>query len=147
MSQARTRVENGRIAVTQGHSLWSNTFPPEVLFRITEDTGGPHDLLYPPCCRYALEKRFGVSHDGCLENLARALQPWGVQPHEIPDPLNLFFRVSVESGGAMSVAPPASLAGSSITLRAEAHCVVAVSTCAVPRQGRENSGYLVELSN
>ena len=80
LSQARTRVENQRVAVTQGHALWTNTFPPEVMFTITEDTYGTHDLLYPPCCRYALEKRFGVSRDGCLEHLAKALEPWGVKP-------------------------------------------------------------------
>ena len=145
LSQSRTRVENGRVAVTRGDSLWTNTFPPEVLLTITGDSFGSHDLLYPPCCRYALEKRFDVAADGCLENLATALSAWEVELHEIPDPLNLFFRVSVDAVGGMAVQAPTSEAGCSIALRAEMDCVVAVSTCAVPFQGTEPSDYLVEI--
>lgn len=145
MSQARTRVECRRVAVTQGDDLWTNTFPPEVMLTIIRDTHGVHDLLYPPCCRYALEKRFGVSRDGCLEHLAKALEPWGVKSHEIPDPLNLFFRVSVDGAGGMKVCEPMSEAGSSVDLRAKMDCVVAVATCSVPFPGREHSGYLIKI--
>lgn len=145
LSQARTRVENGKVRVTQGHQLWTNTFPPEVMFSIVRDTGGAHDLLYPPCCRYALEKRFGVSRDGCLENLARALVPWAIEPEQIPDPLNLFFCVSVDLAGGMDVQPPASPAGSAIELRAEMNCLVAVATCSVPLIGKTNSAYRIEI--
>ena len=145
LSQARTRVENHKVAVTQGDNLWTNTFPPEVMFTITRDTHGTHDLLYPPCCRYALEKRFGVSRDGCLENLAIALEAWAVKPHEIPDPLNLFFGVSVNDAGVMELREPTSKPGSSIDLRAEMDCIVAVSTCSVPLPAKENSEYHIEI--
>ena len=145
LSQARTRVENGKVAVTAGDTLWTNTFPPEVMFTIVGDTYGAHDLLYPPCCRYALEKRFGVSHDGCLENLARALEPWAVRPRDIPDPLNLFFHVSVDDAGGMVVDQPTSATGASIELKAEMDCIVAVSTCAVPAADRDNTEYRIEI--
>jgi len=145
MSQARTRIENRRVAVTQGNGLWTNTFPPEVMLTITKDTYGTHDLLYPPCCRYALEKRFGVSRDGCLENLANALEAWGVKPHEIPDPLNLFFRVSLDDSGGMAACEPTSTPGSLIELKAEMGCIVAVSTCSVPFPGKENSEYHIKI--
>lgn len=145
LSQARTRVENRKVAVTQGDALWTNTFPPEIMFTITRDTHGSHDLLYPPCCRYALEKRFGVSRDGCLENLTKALQEWSVKPHEVPDPLNLFFRVSVDDAGGMVVGEPISKPGSSIDLRAEMDCIVAVATCSVPFPAKQNSGYHVTV--
>ncbi|NQT15358.1 MAG: urea carboxylase-associated family protein, partial [Planctomycetes bacterium] len=139
LSQPRTRVENHKVAVTQGDNLWTNTFPPEVMFAIVGDTHGAHDLLYPPCCRYALEKRFGLSRDGCLENLVRALKAWSVKPHEIPDPLNLFFHVSVDEAGGMEARPPTSEPGSSIDLRAEMDCIVAVATCSVRFPATENS--------
>lgn len=145
LSQARTRVENHKVAITQGDSLWTNTFPPEVMFTITRDTHGAHDLLYPPCCRYALEKRFGVSRDGCLENLARALEPWAVKPHDIPEPLNLFFRVSVDEAGGMELGAPTSKPGSLIEITAEMDCIVAISTCSVPLSGKENSEYHIEI--
>jgi uncharacterized protein YcgI (DUF1989 family) len=146
LSQARTRVENGRVAITIGHRLWTNQFPPEALLEIVEDTAGPHDLLFTPCCRYALVKRFGVDRDGCLEHLAQALAPWQIAPHEVPDPLNLFFRVAVDDAGAMRVSPPASAPGSVIALRAEVPCLVAIATCAVPFAGRAPSGYQLQVA-
>jgi uncharacterized protein YcgI (DUF1989 family) len=145
LSQARTRVENGRIGVTQGHKLWTNRFPPKVMFSIISDTCGAHDLLYPPCCRYALEKRFGISRDGCLENLVKALKAWRVKPHEIPDPLNLFFRVSVDDAGGMVVCESMSKPGSSLDLQAEMDCIVAVATCSIPFPAKKNSGYHIRI--
>ena len=144
-SQARTRVENRKVRVTQGDILWTNAARPEVMFTITGDTCGAHDLLYTPCCRYALEKRFDVSRDGCLENLAKALGPWGVEARAIPDPLNVFFRVCVDRAGRMEIREPVSAPGGFIELRAEMDCVVAVSTCAVPLCGKENSGYEIQI--
>ena len=145
LSQARTRIENRKVVVTKGDGLWTNTFPPEVMFTITGDTFGTHDLLYPPCCRYALEKRFDVSRNGCLENLANALRNWNVTPSEVPDPLNLFFHVAVDEAGAMSASEPASTPESSIELKAEMDCIVAVSTCSVPFAGTGNSDYQVTI--
>ena len=145
LSQARTRVENGKVTVTEGDSLWTNTFPPEVMLTIVKDTHGSHDLLYPPCCRYAMEKRFGVSRDGCLENLVGALEGWQVKPHEIPEPLNLFFRVTLNEAGGMELGAADSRPGSLIELRAEMDCIVGVSTCAVPIAGKENTEYKIEI--
>ena len=145
LSQARTRVENGCTCVTEGHGLWTNTFPPEVMLTIARDTHGAHELLYPPCCRYALQKRFGVARDGCLEHLAAALAPWGITPREVPEPLSLFFRVCVDGAGVMRIAKPNSKPGSLIDLKAEMACIVAVSTCSVPWQWKQNSGYQVQI--
>jgi len=144
-SQARTRVENRSVTVTAGHRLWSNAQPPAVMFTITEDTAGGHDLLYTPCCRYALEKRFHVSRDGCLENLVRALSPWGLTERNLPDPLNLFFHVGIAENGGMTILPAPSRAGDYVALGAEMDCLIAVAACAVPR-AKKNSGYLVQIS-
>lgn len=144
-SQSRTRVENRACRITTGHRLWTNALPPKVMFAITGDTAGNHDLLYTPCSRYALEKRFGVSRDGCQENLAKALAPWGISVSQIPDPLNLFFTVNVEADGTMSIGEHGSRAGDFVELRAEMDSLVAVSTCAVPAQGKANSGFTVQI--
>lgn len=143
--QARTRVENRRCWVTRGHSLWTGEPLPRVMFTITGDTGGRHDLLYTPCCRYALEKRYGVRRDGCHENLVRALEDFGFPVREIPPPLNLFFPVSVDSAGLMRIEAPNSADGAAIELRAEMDVVVAVSTCSVPMPGKDNSAYRIEI--
>lgn len=146
-SQARTRVENRSVQAKQGHALWTNALPPERMLTIVADTCGSHDLLYTPCCRYALEKRFAASRDGCHEHLAEALEPWGIAPECIPDPLNLFFRIQVDASGALTIGKPPSHAGDYIELRAEMPCLVAVATCAVPIPGRENSAYRVTVRN
>mgnify|MGYP001367864650 FL=1 len=115
------------------------------LLTITEDTARALDLLYPACCRWALRERFNVDGDGCLEHLAEALAPWQIEPRAIPDPLNLFFAVAVGEGGALTLSPPPSRPGDAVALCAEMDVLLAVSTCAVPRPGREASGYTVEI--
>ena len=145
-SQSRTRVENRTVTITAGHALWTNVQPPRVMFTVVADTAGNHDLLYTPCCRYALQTRFGVTGDGCLENLVKALAPWGIAALDVPDPLNLFFSVNVDANGAMTIGDHGSRAGDSIELHAEIDCLVAISTCAVPVKGRQCSGYTVEIA-
>lgn len=146
-SQARTRVENRTCRIAAGHNLWTGALTPRVMFTVTEDGAGDHDLLYTPCCRYALETRFGVSREGCQEHLARALAPWNLSPLEVPDPLNLFFTVHVGADGAMAIGRHRSPPGAAIVLRAEMNCLVAVSACSVPLEGRANSDFLVEVSS
>jgi len=144
-SQARTRVEERTVVITAGNRLWTNALPPRAMFLVEQNTAGPHDLLYTPCCRHALETRFGVSKDGCQENLAGALAPWGLSILDVPDPLNLFFNVTVSPEGKLAIGAHRSAPGSSISLRAEMDCLVAVSACAVPIEGRANSGFTVEV--
>lgn len=144
-SQARTRVENRAVSLTIGGRLWSNAQPPQVMLQIIEDTAGNHDLLYAPCCRYALEKRFGVSRDGCLENLVRALAPWHIRPLDMPDPLNIFFDVVISPAGELAPGKHLSAPGSYITLRAETNCLIAVSTCSVPLKGKPNTAFMAEI--
>jgi hypothetical protein len=145
-SQARTRVENQTVALTTGHLLWSNANPPRPMFTVLADSFGGHDLLYAPCCRYALERRFDLPCDGCLEQLVKTLAPWGLRAVDLPDPLNIFFRVGVETAGRMAILPADSQPGATLALRAEMDCLVAVSTCPVPRPGKVPSGYLVEVT-
>jgi len=144
-SQARTRVENRKVTATTGDALWSNAQPPKAMMTIAADTFGAHDLLYTPCCRYALEQRFGVSRPGCLEHLAEALAPWGIGLADVPDPLNLFFRVLVGPNGELRIGDAAWEPGDHIDLRAEIDCLVAVSTCSVPIAGRANTAFEVTL--
>lgn len=144
-SQARTRIENHKFKVTEGDRLWTNTIPPKVMFTITKDTCGTHDLLYVPCCRYALALRFGVSRDGCHENLTRALEPWKIAEHEIPDPLNIFFNVEVDPVGEIKIGEQVSRPGDYIELRAEMDCVVSVSTCSAPLADKPNSAFQIKI--
>jgi uncharacterized protein YcgI (DUF1989 family) len=145
-SQSRTRVENRVYRITQGHALWSNTVPPHVMLTVTGDTPGYHDLLFTPCNRYALEKRFGLQCDGCQEHLAASLSPWGIQLEEVPDPLNIFFNVTADPAGGMKVGDHSAPPGTFIELRAEMDCVMAISTCSAPITGRNPSGFTLVIS-
>ena len=146
-SQARTRVEEQSCHVAAGNRLWTNAQPPRVMFTVLQETAGEHDLLYTPCCRYALEIRFHVSRDGCHEHLVRALAPWGIAGSRLPDPLNLFFTVRIEPTGKLGIGKHISQPGDAIVLRAEMDCLVAVAACSVPRQNGENTGYRVTVSD
>ena len=145
-SQSRTRVENRVYRLTRGHTLWSNTVPPHEMMTVTADTSGHHDLLYTPCNRYALEKRFELACDGCQEHLATSLAPWGIGLDEIPDPLNIFFVVTADREGGLRVGDQSAKPGVYIELRAEMDCLVAVATCAAPIVGREPSGFRLVFS-
>lgn len=142
-SQSRTRVENQASRITKGNTLWTNAVPPRIMLTIVADTSGHHDLLYTPCNRYALEKRFGVSRDGCQEHLAACLAPWGIKLRDIPDPLNLFFNVVTNATGALSIGDHQSRPGDFIKLRAEMDCLIAISTCSAPIPGKTNSGFKI----
>lgn len=145
-SQSRTRVENAATRITTGGSLWSNLPFPNVMMTVVEDTYGLHDLLYKPCCRFALRKRFGCDRDGCLENLARAIEGRGLSVLDVPDPLSLFFRTELDPSGRIKLGRHDSKPGDRIDLRAEMDCLAAVSTCSVPIPGRRNSAYRVEIA-
>jgi len=144
--QARTRVGNGVYAITAGDNLWSMNNPPEIMFRLTKNTVGRHDLLYTPCCRYALKKRFNVSRDGCFENLENALSKWNIPSEILPDPL-FFLSAQTETNYRIAINEHISSAGDIIEMKAEMNSLVAVSTCSVPISGKVNSQYKVKITS
>jgi len=145
LGQARTRVENQSCSVTAGHSIWTRTIPPEVMLTITKNTKTRHDLLYTPCCRYALQKRFNLDDNGCFENLLAALEPYGLQANDIPDPLNLFFNVNLTPDGKLNIGDHSSPAGDTFEAIAVMDCLMAVSTCPVPIPDRTHSEFIIEI--
>jgi len=137
-SSGRTRSENGKIRITVGDKLYSNLC--NVMFTITDDTCGIHDLLYPSCNRWVFQNRYKIPvHDGCLENLAKALSSWKVDKLDIPDPFNIFEHSIVDLDGRLMDLEPVSTAGSYIELRAEMDCIVGLSACACD-VGNTNAG-------
>lgn len=128
-SQAKTRLNNWTIHITTGHMLYSNR--DGVMFTIVDDTVGIHDLLLAACNRSLYEHHFKVGPlNGCLENLAIALEPFGVTKDEIPDPFNPFTNLKIREGGHLEFEPPLSKAGDHLDLRAEMDCLVGITACA-----------------
>lgn len=129
-SAGRTRSENGKVKISVGDRLFSNTCNP--MFEITQDTCGIHDLLYPPCNRWVFQNRYKIPpHDGCEENLEKALSLWKITKSDIPDPFNIFENSTIDATGALKIQPPVSKAGDYVELRAKMSCLVGISSCAV----------------
>jgi uncharacterized protein len=146
--QARTKVLQGKIFVTQGDILYSKSNNP--MMRITEDSLGlgEHDIEFGMCSAssyaryrgdlyevYEVKKRFGIERDqvpahGCWENLSAALEPWGIPPEDIPSPFNAFQETRIDGAtGRMDMVLKDLVEPARIEMLAEMDCLVGVSAC------------------
>jgi uncharacterized protein YcgI (DUF1989 family) len=130
LSNGRTFDYEQTLALTAGNRLWSNRSRP--LLTIVRDDAGEHDFLLTPCSRDTWRLCYGGRHDdvpGCFGNLARALEPFGIEPDAIPTTFNVFMRVEVGSDGRLAVRPPRSRPGDALVLRAEDRLIVGLTAC------------------
>lgn len=136
LADPREVISNGRtfdyeetIRLTTGNKLWSNRS--NVLLTIEADTVGCHDFLLTPCSEATFRHFYPDQpvHRGCFGNLAEALAPWGIEPDSIPCAFNVFMNVPVAQDGKVSVLPPKSSAGDSLSLRAECDLIVGLTAC------------------
>jgi uncharacterized protein YcgI (DUF1989 family) len=127
-SQANTRKLENTLYLHEGSRLWSTKCT--MLAQIERDTVNRHDILSSACSPYDYPIRFGITeHPSCLNNLRLALEPFGIEEHLIPDPLNVFMRQELSPDGELSVEPPLSGPGDHIDLRLATDCIVAISAC------------------
>lgn len=133
LSSGRTLDYAETIRLTTGHGLYSNRS--NVMLEIVADTVGLHDFLLTPCS-YATFDHFYPElprHRGCFGNLAAALAPFGVQADQIPVAFNCFMNVPVDPAtGKLSVLPPISKAGDSISFVAHMDLVIGLTACSAP---------------
>lgn len=129
LSSGRTIDYANTIYLTRGHVLYSNRSRP--MWTIIEDTVGRHDFLLTPCSPEMFQILYHTigHHPSCFENLARALEPFGIPPNAIPTTLNIFMNVEVLPSGELHIGPPRSRPGDRIVLRAEMDLVVGVTAC------------------
>jgi uncharacterized protein len=111
------------------HILYSNRSRP--MCTIIDDTVGRHDFLYTPCSpeTFSILYKTTGHHPSCFENLVAALAPFGIAPDRIPTTFNIFMNVAVASSGALTIHPPRSKAGDSVTFRAEMDLIVGLTAC------------------
>jgi len=129
MSMEHTRATVGKLVPQLGEAFVTNRRRP-ILTLVADDTPGIHDTLLAACDthRYALLGHVG-HHDNCTENLHAALAELGLEPPEVPCPLNLFMNIPLGADGRLQWMPPLSRPGDAVTLRAELDCVVVFSAC------------------
>ncbi|PXA92934.1 urea carboxylase-associated protein [Nostoc sp. 3335mG] len=133
ISSGRTLDYAETIRLTTGHSLYSNRS--RVMLEIVDDMVGVHDFLLTPCSYDTFHHFYPdlPPHRGCFGNLAAALEPFGVKPDQIPVAFNCFMNVPVDGAtGKLSVLPPISKAGDSITFRADMDLVIGLTACSAP---------------
>ncbi len=150
-SQARTRTNHGKFLLSEGDHLYSRENNP--MLSIVEDTYGTHDLQYGMCSAWVYENfrnedYLGFSADelklggplgmptfGCYEVLQRALRDWPIEPHDIPDPINLFQTVDYDvDEGKFALVEGRSKPGDYIDFVARMDTLCALSAC--PSMGR-----------
>ena len=99
---------------------------------MTKNTsGGIYDALIAACggYRYAFPDVEGY-RDNCTDNLLERMDELGLIPTEVPSPPNLFMNIPWRSDGTLYfVAPPRSVPGGYVRLRAEMDLVTAFSAC------------------
>ena len=128
LSQSCTRVNNWRMRPQVGDQLFSNRN--RVMLTVVGDSLGIHDLLFPPCSRFVYDVLLaGTPQDGCVEMLARALAPHGIERDSVTDPLNVFMNARITPDGGIEIEKTPSRQGDVLELRAEIDLVIGVSAC------------------
>ena len=113
---------------TKSHVLFSNNC--NRMFTITQDTVGRNYPGGAMCSEELNFLRYGVRGTAnCRDNLAAAVQSWGVAKHELPGAFAPFMNVIHHPDGRAEIAEPTSKPGDFIELRAEMDLLVAISVC------------------
>jgi uncharacterized protein YcgI (DUF1989 family) len=115
----------------EGDVLRSTACTP--LMTIVEETAeakGIHDT-YIRMCNSLLYESFGLPpQKGCFETISALIAPYGIQPEDLPDPLNVFMNLEHDCTSSRWVTKePVTKPGDYIEFRAEIDCLVAVSNC------------------
>jgi hypothetical protein len=132
-SQAYTRDLNGRIRISTGDALYTESG--EAVLTIADDDCGVHDIMFGPCTAWMLTDRRlpdgEVQNEpgGCRENLALALEPHGFDESDVPDTMNVFQRSTVTDQTYFDVRESPADPGDAVRFRAETDALVAVSAC------------------
>lgn len=129
ISSGKTLDFEETLLITTGHFLWSNRS--QKLMKILEDTNGRNDFLLAPCSPETFEIMYSHQgyHPSCFENLYTNLEPYGIQPDDVPTAFNLFMNVQFASDGKLSVLPPLSKAGDYVLMEAQMDLIVALTAC------------------
>jgi uncharacterized protein YcgI (DUF1989 family) len=119
LSVAQTRARNNSIMLELGMSLYSNR--DNALLQVSDDSVKRHDLLHP------LDAAAARTGDGAERSLASRLAEFGIEADAIPDPVNLFMKVSILQRGAIEIQESLAEKGDSVMLLAVTDCIVGIA--------------------
>jgi len=128
-SAHHTRAVVDRLFPLVGQQFQSNLRQP--IMTLVEDTSpGIHDMLIAPCDPARFEQ-LGVDgwHASCQENLEKVMAGFGFPSIVVPQSINLFMNIPVQSDGSIKWLPAPTKPGDSLTVRAEMGLYVVLSAC------------------
>ena len=134
LSSGRSIDYANRIYLTTGDILYSNRSRP--MLKIIQDDVGRHDFLLTPCSPETFKILYDEKnyHPSCFENLFIHLKQFDIAPDSIPTTFNIFMNVEMDaSTGELSILPPRSKSGHSITLAAEMDLIIGLTACSAEK--------------
>ena len=129
MSMEHTRSCLDKLKPSVGDYLFTSRR--RAILQLEADTSpGTHDTLLSACDenRYRL-LGFDGKHGSCSENFHASLAELGITPQRLPSPWNLFEHVMIGADGTLSIRPPTSRPGDSVSIRAMLDVILVLSAC------------------
>ena len=89
-------------------TLFTNSPQINPIFTVVDDPTGVHYLSGSVgCTAKHYEKLMGVkNHANCFDNLAKAVEPWGLGHYDVHGPFNAFMRVRWDENGNFNILAP-----------------------------------------
>ncbi|MCV7416195.1 DUF1989 domain-containing protein [Mycolicibacterium litorale] len=147
LSASHTRTSTGRLFPRIGEQFVTNRRRP--ILTLTADTSpGAHDMLIAACDPARYDALGAPGHASCAGNLRLALSDLAVTTCVVPQPVNVFMDIPVDTDGNLSWLPAPSRPGDAVTFEAVTDCVIVVSACPMdlnPINGERPTSLAVEL--
>ena len=120
-----------RDKLTEGDTLMSTICRPMMtIVKETPEPKGVHDTHNRMCNRFLYESYGLGPRDGCHENIANAVAPYGLLPEDIPDTMDLFMNYHHDCAqGRWVIGEPVSKPGDYVEFKAQMDVIVGLSNC------------------
>ena len=130
-------------AISKGRVILSDMG--RVVFSVTEDSSGAHDLLVGGSTPASVLAATGASGRNTQENFLAAVSKAGLGVRDIPPCITFFAPVALDEAGRFLWKEGRKRAGDFVDLRAEMNLIVAASNCAHPLDPSQLVGGAVTL--
>lgn len=147
LSAAHTRTSVSRLFPRIGEHFVTNRRRP-ILTLIADTSPGAHDMLIAACDAARYDALGAAGHASCAGNLRIALSHLGMATDVIPQPVNVFMNIPVDTEGDLAWLPAPSRPGDAVTFEADVDCVVVVSACPMdlnPINGERPTSLAIEF--
>ena len=150
----RTRILEGA-HLTVGNRLWST--PPKMrpMFTLISDTvdhqpmpdgAASHDLIWSRCNERYFEVLQGEKgQPNCQDNMAGAVEKFGLSLDYIHDAFNLFMTTGIDADDRLFFQDPDAKEGDHVELIAEIDSIVAISACPGGCSGPQNKAIGIRI--